>query len=487
MSFIEPHYVDYPPNSFCDEPPSDIRNSQPFIRDLVETVVASPNWDKTLLLITYDEHGGFYDHVPPPHAVPVAPGMLQTTGVRVPSFLVSPWIKAGSVFGSDNVHFDHTSILKTISRRFLTRNYPFLGARYAAAHDLSEVLEHKIHSPRFRPFIPYTLVCDASKMCLDVRGGSKSIGGLVWQYTPERNRRTEIPVRRRRRRVLLSPDAGRSLLDRQPHNPRLRRHGQRSCAGRGDTGPQIQSRVSDRHAQPGSAAVAIHLVRRSRAPPERLHNLLRGIPRKGAATRRWEHRLRNGRSARPPLASSADRDTQPMVCVITTAPVDRPNRDQRIARTKAQNQVSRYPPLTKPRRATTQPRRPNPDRSPTGRLVCSPFVEDRLACFEELFLEVGQVLWCGEDPFGGWQDRVDRELLAPGLGLVDQRLVVAARDLRACGCFGEEAAEVVGCADAGAHVGDGAVGFAAEAGEDRLDDRGVIEDRLRDLLLADPG
>ncbi len=103
VSFIEPHYVDYPPNSFCDEPPSDIRNSQPFIRDLVEAVVAGPNWDKTLLLITYDEHGGFFDHVPPPNAVPVAPGMLQTTGVRVPSFVVSPWIKAGAVFGSDEL------------------------------------------------------------------------------------------------------------------------------------------------------------------------------------------------------------------------------------------------------------------------------------------------------------------------------------------------------------------------------------------------
>jgi len=184
VSFIEPHYVDYPPNSFCDEPPSDIRNSQPFIRDLVETVVASPNWDKTLLLITYDEHGGFYDHVPPPNAVPVAPGMLQTTGVRVPSFLISPWIKAGSVFGSDDLHFDHTSILKTISRRFLTNNYPFLGARYAAAHDLSEVLDDQIHTPQFRPFIPYILVCGASKMCLDVRGASTAIGGLVWQYMP---------------------------------------------------------------------------------------------------------------------------------------------------------------------------------------------------------------------------------------------------------------------------------------------------------------
>jgi hypothetical protein len=184
VSFIEPHYVDYPPNSFCDEPPSDIRNSQSFIRDLVEAVVAGPKWDKTLLLITYDEHGGFFDHIPPPPAVPVAPGMLQTTGVRVPSFAVSPWIKAGAVFGSDSLHFDHTSILKTIARRFLDHNYPYLGARYAAAHDLSEVLDHKIRHEQFRPFIPYTLVYDTSKMCLDIQGGSMAVGAAVWQYTP---------------------------------------------------------------------------------------------------------------------------------------------------------------------------------------------------------------------------------------------------------------------------------------------------------------
>ena len=184
VSFIEPHYVDYPPDSFCDEPPSDIRNSQPFIRDLVEAVVAGPDWDSTLLLITYDEHGGFFDHVPPPYAVPVAPGMLQTTGVRVPAFVVSPWMEAGSVFGSDDLHFDHTSILKTISRRFLGDDFPYLGARYAAAHDLSEVLTERRRQDQFRPFIPYTVVYAASRMALDVQAGSDAAGTPLWQYTP---------------------------------------------------------------------------------------------------------------------------------------------------------------------------------------------------------------------------------------------------------------------------------------------------------------
>jgi hypothetical protein len=187
VSFIEPHYVDYPPDSFCDEPPSDIRNSQKFIRDVVETVVASPTWDKTLMILSYDEHGGFYDHVPPPKAVPVVPGMLQTTGIRVPCFVISPWIKGGSVFGSDTLHFDHTSILKTIVRRFMSSNPPYMGARYAAAHDLSEILDTQIRPGPFRPFIPYTLVYAASKMCLDVQNASLSADAPIVQLSPNPN------------------------------------------------------------------------------------------------------------------------------------------------------------------------------------------------------------------------------------------------------------------------------------------------------------
>jgi phospholipase C len=184
VSFVDPHFVDYPPNSFCDEPPSDIRNSQPFIRSLVEAVAAGPKWDKTLLIITYDEHGGFYDHVPPVAAAKVSPEMLPTTGVRVPCFVVSPWVKGGAVFGSNALHFDHTSILKTIARRFMSTNPPYMGARYAAAHDLSEVLGTQIRPGPFRPFIPYTLACVASKMNLDVPGASTTAGTDLWQFTP---------------------------------------------------------------------------------------------------------------------------------------------------------------------------------------------------------------------------------------------------------------------------------------------------------------
>ena len=184
VSFIEPHYMDYPPDSFCDEPPSDIRKGQLFTRELVETLVASPKWDKTLLLIIYDEHGGFYDHVPPRPAVNVSPEMLDITGVRVPCFVISPWVRGGSVFGSDTLYFDHTSILKTIARRFLSDHPPYMGARYAAAHDLSEVLDSQIRPQQFRPFIPYTLLCGASNMGLDVRNSSVAIGAPICQLVP---------------------------------------------------------------------------------------------------------------------------------------------------------------------------------------------------------------------------------------------------------------------------------------------------------------
>ncbi len=191
VTFIDPHFKDFPPNGFCDEPPSDIRNSQKFIDDLVGILRASPNWEKSLLIITYDEHGGFYDHVPPPSAAQVSPELPKTAGLRLPTFVISPWIKRGSVFGhdstviippvnenelmrstvrNDSLYFDHTSILKTIARRFLSQNPPYMGARYAAAHDLSEVLSTEMEksTDQFLPFVPYTLDYENTKMNLDV-------------------------------------------------------------------------------------------------------------------------------------------------------------------------------------------------------------------------------------------------------------------------------------------------------------------------------
>jgi len=115
---------------------------QQLVQKVVEAVVTSPQWSKTLLIITYDEHGGFYDHVPPPAATKVSLESLDTYGVRVPTFVISPWVKGGTVHDGivvggggggvstterTNLHFDHTSILKTIARRFMSQTPPLYG------------------------------------------------------------------------------------------------------------------------------------------------------------------------------------------------------------------------------------------------------------------------------------------------------------------------------------------------------------------------
>jgi phospholipase C len=82
---------------------------------LYNALASGPLWDKTLLLIVYDEHGGFHDHVAPPEALDDDPAKFGRYGVRVPALGVSPWIAPRSVAGT---LFDHTSIIKTILTRF---------------------------------------------------------------------------------------------------------------------------------------------------------------------------------------------------------------------------------------------------------------------------------------------------------------------------------------------------------------------------------
>jgi len=140
VSFIDPNFIELPDGQDnADGPPADIAAGQNLIGRIVDAVVHSPNWGKTLLLITYDEHGGFFDHVNSlafsENAKPVSG--IEHYGVRVPAFVVSPWVDQGAV---SNIVFDHTSIAKTIARRFMSTDPPDMGERMAAASDLSTVL-----------------------------------------------------------------------------------------------------------------------------------------------------------------------------------------------------------------------------------------------------------------------------------------------------------------------------------------------------------
>jgi phospholipase C len=115
VSWIDPNFIDLKildPSSNDDHPPSDVRAGQAFVLELYEALARGPAWDDTLLVLVYDEHGGFYDHVAPP-AVHDDSG-YETLGVRVPALVAGPRVKRFVCHET----FDHTSLIKTILTRF---------------------------------------------------------------------------------------------------------------------------------------------------------------------------------------------------------------------------------------------------------------------------------------------------------------------------------------------------------------------------------
>jgi phospholipase C len=142
VSWIDPNFYDLtfgPAGSNDDHPPSDLRAGQKLVLQLFDTLARSSLWEKTLLIITYDEHGGFFDHVQPPVAADDRASMRRY-GPRVPALVISPWVKQRSV---SSTVFDHTSIIKTILTRFCANakgEIPDMGARVNAARHLGELL-----------------------------------------------------------------------------------------------------------------------------------------------------------------------------------------------------------------------------------------------------------------------------------------------------------------------------------------------------------
>jgi phospholipase C len=135
-----------------DHPPAEVMAAQNLVLTIFSALIASPAWKKTIFIITYDEHGGFYDHVAPPEAADDDPN-FRRYGVRVPALIISPWVIPGSI---SHVVYDHTSIIKTILLRFCQEadgSIPDMGARVASAKHLGELLT----LPRPRPTTARTL------------------------------------------------------------------------------------------------------------------------------------------------------------------------------------------------------------------------------------------------------------------------------------------------------------------------------------------
>jgi phospholipase C len=157
VTWIDPNFSDFRESVVAasdDHPPGNITNGQLLVARIYKYLTTSPAWTKTLLLIIYDEHGGFYDHVRPPglSADEQNPGpggppdddpRFRRYGVRVPAFVVSPWVPRGSV---SHETYDNTSPLITILRRFCPDAVNSMGQRAANALDVGPLLS--LDAPR---------------------------------------------------------------------------------------------------------------------------------------------------------------------------------------------------------------------------------------------------------------------------------------------------------------------------------------------------
>ncbi|MCX7171914.1 MAG: acid phosphatase, partial [Proteobacteria bacterium] len=130
-----PQVAFYKPESSLNEHPgyADVLAGDTHIAQLVAQLQASPLWPKMAIIVTYDENGGFWDHVAPPSG----PGWSDRLGpgTRVPLIIISPHAKKGSI---DSTPYDTTSILKFITRRFKLEPLP--GVRRKAG-DLTNAFE----------------------------------------------------------------------------------------------------------------------------------------------------------------------------------------------------------------------------------------------------------------------------------------------------------------------------------------------------------
>jgi phospholipase C len=146
FTFLDPNYT-----TTSQENPQDIQLGERFIAEIVHALTRAPTWKNTALFITYDEHGGYYDHVPPPRAIrpddigpiqeadrpKLAPGTYDRYGFRVPLIVVSPWARKNYV---SKIVQDHTSITAFIERKW---NLPAMTFRDANAHPMTDYFDFR--------------------------------------------------------------------------------------------------------------------------------------------------------------------------------------------------------------------------------------------------------------------------------------------------------------------------------------------------------
>jgi phospholipase C len=182
VSFVDPVFFSSDPNVQSDEhPPANVQIGEAFTASVLNALMASPNWASSAAFLTYDEHGGFFDHVPPPPACvpdPIPPtgnasdlpAAFDRYGIRVPFVAVSPWAKRR--FRSHRV-YDHTSVLRFIETRF---DLPALTARDANADPLLELFDFSAPTFKKPPKLPPAPIGPVqAAACTVIVGGSAEL------------------------------------------------------------------------------------------------------------------------------------------------------------------------------------------------------------------------------------------------------------------------------------------------------------------------
>jgi len=147
---IEPKFAGRDQND--DHPPHNIMKGEKLIADVYNAIRSQELWKSSLIVILFDEHGGFYDHVSPPAAVPPAEKQehdqytFDRLGVRVPALLVSPWVDKRV----EKTVFDHTSLLKYLIDKW---GLGPLGARTQAANSIGVAIQRSTPRDDTLPFI----------------------------------------------------------------------------------------------------------------------------------------------------------------------------------------------------------------------------------------------------------------------------------------------------------------------------------------------
>jgi len=130
-----------PPVPLSDHPPHSICDGQNWLVDTLNTLMRSKYWSSTAVVVTWDDFGGFYDHVPPPHLD------LYGLGPRVPAMVISPWARRGLI---DHDQMDFASVLKFIETIF---DLPSLTDRDAKANDMLSAFDFR-HAPQPAVLLP---------------------------------------------------------------------------------------------------------------------------------------------------------------------------------------------------------------------------------------------------------------------------------------------------------------------------------------------